>query len=388
MNASNRIFQYELPTKIVFGNGAVEELPEHVWRLGGSKALLVTDPGVLRAGVVRQALSVLENEGKACEVFSDIESDPDIRAVAEGVRIARKAGCDIVVGIGGGSALDSAKAIALMLGNEGSIADYVGVGKVPRKGAPMIAIPTTAGTGSEITIWSVLSDKENQVKLSVGSPYNCPDLALCDPELTLSLPPSVTAATGMDALVHALESYVNKATQPISEAMSLQAIKLISRSLRHAVLRGEDRQARYDMLLASLLAAMAFNATRLGLSHALAIPLGAKFHIPHGTVNAILLPEVMAYNLPAQLAKFREIAVLFGVDTAGKSDREIAEAGVEAIRQLKRDIGITQTLSDYGVTEDALEPVVQEALLSGNVPVNPRLAGAADLLAICRRALG
>lgn len=387
MDAYNRLFHYELPTAIAFGNGALRSLPDHIRRLGGGKALVVTDPGVLKAGVAAQVTGVLERRGIPFELFGDVESDPDIRSIASGIRQAKAGGCDMVVGVGGGSALDSAKAIALMLGNDGVIEDYVGLNKVPRKGAPVIAIPTTAGTGSEITIWSVLSDKASRVKLSVGSPFNCPDLALCDPELTLSLPPAVTAATGMDALTHALESYVNKATQPISEGMSLQAMKLIARSLRGAVLRGNDLQARYDMLLASLLAAMAFNATRLGLAHALAMPLGARFHIPHGTVNAILLPEVMAYNVPADIGKFRDIAVLFGVPAQQMGDLEAAEAGVAAIRRLKRDIGIRQTLSDFGVTEEALEEIAGEALESGNVPVNPRLAGAADLIGICRAAM-
>ncbi|MFB9275834.1 iron-containing alcohol dehydrogenase [Cohnella cellulosilytica] len=387
MNEGTRLFQYDLPTAIEFGNGAVRGLPGHIGRLGGGKALVVTDPGVLKAGVADKVTAELERGGVEYELFSDVESDPDIQSIAEGVRRAQAGGCDIVVGIGGGSALDTAKAVALMLGNEGSIRDYVGIHQVPRKGAPVIAIPTTAGTGSEITIWSVLSDKANNVKLSVGSRYNCPDLALCDPELTLSLPPSVTAATGMDALVHALESYVNKATQPISEGMSLQAMRLIARSLRNAVLRGNDLDARYDMLLGSLLAAMAFNATRLGLAHALALPLGARFHIPHGLVNAILLPEVMDYNLPAHIGKFKEIALIFGVEAGVRSDREIAEAGVGAIRQLMRDIGIHQTLTDFGVTEEELPVIAEESLLSGNVAVNPRLARAADLMDICRRAM-
>jgi len=383
----NRIFRYELPTTIEFGNGAVQMLPQHVRALGGTKVLIVSDPGVLRAGVVDRLTAPLKENQLPFVVFSEIEPDPNIESVDTATALAKSEGCDLVVGVGGGSSLDTAKAVGLMLANEGNIRDYVGINKVPRRGAPVIAIPTTAGTGSELTIWSVLSDKKAKAKLSVGSPYNCPTLALCDPELTVSLPAPITAATGMDALTHALESYVNKATQPISEGMSLQAMKMIARSLRAAVVQGENLAARHDMLLASLIAAMAFNPTRLGLAHALAMPLGAQFKIPHGTVNAILLPEVMAFNLVGNLEKFKEIAGIFGKKTDHLSLREAAERSVSAIRQLKADIGITQTLSDYGVMEKDLDAVVEEAMLSGNVPVNPVKPTLEDLKQICRAAM-
>jgi len=383
----NRIFRYELPTVIEFGNGAIRTLPDHIKRLKGTKVLLVSDPGVQKAGMTDKLALVLENSGIPYSIYSDIEPDPDIEGVMRGRDEALAAGCDCVVGLGGGSALDTAKAIGLMLGNEGHIRDYVGINIVPKKGAPVIAIPTTAGTGSEITIWSVLSDKEAEVKLSVGSPYNCPDVAIGDPELTTSLPAHITAATGMDALTHALESYVNKATQPISEALSIQSMKMIARSLRTAVVQGDNLEARYDMLLASLIAAMAFNPTRLGLSHALAIPLGAHFHIPHGTVNAILLPEVMQYNLIGNLGKFKEIAQIFDMPTDGLSTREAAEKSVMAIRQLKQDVGITQTLSDFGLTEGDLDLIAKEAMVSGNVPVNPRMPTLEDLKQLCRDAM-
>jgi alcohol dehydrogenase class IV len=383
----NRIFRYELPTIIEFGNGAIRTLPDHIKRLKGTKVLLVSDPGVQKAGMTDKLAHVLDTSGIPYSIYSDIEPDPDIEGVMRGRDVAQAAGCDCVVGLGGGSALDTAKAIGLMLGNEGHIRDYVGINIVPKKGASVIAIPTTAGTGSEITIWSVLSDKQAEVKLSVGSPYNCPDVAIGDPELTTSLPPYVTAATGMDALTHALESYVNKATQPISEALSIQSMKMIARSLRTAVTQGDNLEARYDMLLASLIAAMAFNPTRLGLSHALAMPLGAHFHIPHGTVNAILLPEVMQFNLIANMGKFKEIAQIFDMPTDGLSTREAAEKSVIAIRQLKQDVGITQTLSDYGVTEGDLDLIAKEAMVSGNVPVNPRMATLEDLKQLCRDAM-
>jgi alcohol dehydrogenase len=383
-----RRFRYEIPTAIEFGCGAIHTLADHVKALGGSRVLIVGDPGVVKAGVVERVAQPLRSAGIPFEIFSDIESDPDIASVEKGTASARASGSNLIVGVGGGSSLDTAKAIGIMLANDGHIRDYVGLNKVKHRPAPVIAVPTTAGTGSEMTIWSVLSDKERQVKLSVGSVYNCPALALLDPELTVPLPPHVTAFTGMDALTHALESYVNLNTQPISEGMAVQAMKMIATNLRFAVANGSNLEARANMLLASTIAAMAFNSTRLGLAHALALPLGAHFRIPHGLVNAILLPEVMRYNLIGNTAKFAEIAAIFGERVEHLSVHEAAERSVEAVRRLNRDIGITQTLGDFGVGEEHLEMIANEAMESGNVPVNPVKATAKDLIGICRRLLG
>ncbi|MGE6744057.1 iron-containing alcohol dehydrogenase [Allorhizobium sp. NPDC080224] len=382
-----RAFSYHIPTQIEFGNGAIARLPEFVKALGGSRVLVVGDPGVQRAGLIDRVQAILTGASIFNAVFADVESDPATRSVDEGTVHGKANGCDLVVGIGGGSALDTAKAIGLMLGNDGNIKDYVGIGKVPRAGTPVIAVPTTAGTGSELTIWSVLSDKVAKAKISVGSVLNCPAIALLDPELTLSLPPQITAATGMDALTHALESYVNTATQPISEAMSDQAMTLIARSLRKAVADGSDVEARGDMLLASTIAAMAFNSTRLGLVHAFAMPLGAKFGIPHGLVNAIMLPEVMRFNHLANPRKFARIAEIFGEKTAGLSVEEAAALSVSAIEKLKLDVGITAKLSNFGVTEGRFDEIVDEAMLSGNVPVNPRQPTKDDMKALLRAEL-
>lgn len=380
-------FTYHIPTAIEFGWGALARLPGIAKGLGGGRALVVGDPGVARAGLVERVASTLSQGGIPAATFTDVESDPAVQSVEAGTRLAKSEGCDVVVGVGGGSALDTAKAIGLMLTNGGTIRDYVGIDKVPKPGAPVVAIPTTAGTGSELTIWSVLSDREQKVKISVGSTFNCPQVALLDPELTLSLPPAITAATGMDALTHALESYVNKATQPISEAMSEQAMRLIAKSLRVAVAQGDNAQARADMLLASSIAALAFNSTRLGVVHAFAMPLGARFHLPHGLVNAILLPAVMRFNLPGNVAKYARIAEIFGEPIAGLSLRDAAARSVDAIQKLKDDIGITAKLGDYGLTEADFDAVVDEAMQSGNVPVNPRQPTRDDMKAILRAEL-
>lgn len=384
----NRTFSYELPTKIEFGVGVAGRVAERVEGCGGRKALLVADPGVLAAGVVDRVTGAFERASMPYALFSDVEPEPDAKGIVEGVELARSEDCDAVVGVGGGSALDSAKAIAVMLNNEGHIRDYAGQNLVPNPGAPMIAIPTTAGTGSEVTIWSVISEKDKKIKYGVGSPYTTATVALCDPEMTLTLPPHITASTGMDALAHALESYVNKVTQPISEALSIRAMELVARSLRTAVVAGENLQARSDMLLASLIAAMAFNPTRLGIAHALVMPIGANYKIPHSVGVAILLPEVMRFNLIGNLGKFVTIARIFGENTEGLSKRDAAELSVKAIRTLSEDVGISGGLARYGVEEDLLYDLAKEGIATGNIPVNPRTPTVEDLVGIMRACMG
>ena len=376
-------FSYHNPTAIEFGWGALARLPELVQTLGGRRALLVGDPGVAKAGLVDRVVAVL-GAALPVAVFTDVESDPDARSVDAGVELAKARGCDVIIGIGGGSAMDVAKSIGLMLTNPGNIRDYAGVGKIGKPGAPVIAIPTTSGTGSELTIWSVLTDKQKNQKFGVGSVLSCARIALLDPELTVSLPPAITATTGIDALTHALESYVNTATQPISEAMSEQSMMLIARSLRVAVAQPGNRQARTDMLLASTMAAMAFNSTRLGLVHAFAMPLGSRLHIPHGLANAIMLPAVMRFNLPGNLSKFMRIAQIFGERVEVLGERTAAERSVISIEQLKADVGITAKLGDFGMTEADINHIAAEAMLSGNVPVNPRQPTLDDMQALLR----
>ncbi|WP_300271670.1 iron-containing alcohol dehydrogenase [Halomonas sp.] len=383
----HRPFSFEMPTKIEFGIGLTRRLGEFVESLGGSKALVITDPGLIAAGVVERVTSALSQHGIEHVVFSEVESEPDARGVEASVELFRESGCDVIVAVGGGSALDTGKAVSAMLTNPGHIRDYAGLGVVKKHGAPFVAIPTTAGTGSEATIWSVISEKDKGLKYGVGSPLIVPDVALCDPELTVSLPPRITAVTGIDALGHALESYVNKATQPVSEALSEKAIMLIGRSLRTAVFAGDTVTARADMLLASSLAAMAFNPTRLGLAHALAMPVGSQAKIPHADVISILLPPVMRFNVVANQEKFARIAELFGEQVNHLSLHDAAEIGVRSVERLIRDVGAPDSLSDYGVREEDLEALAEEALQSGNVPVNPRVTTAQDLVAIMRECL-
>lgn len=372
-------FEFYNPTQVRYGAGLLSSLPTAIDELGIQSVLLACDQGIIDAGLTDRVTHVLRAANIKYVLFSAIESDPAVESVTQGISVAQENGCDGVVAVGGGSVLDAGKAIALMLTNKGRIQDYFGIDKVQQAGAPVIAIPTTAGTGSEVTVWSVLSDTDNDVKVNIGSYFNSPRIALLDPELTTSLPAGITAATGMDALTHAIESYVNKNCNLMIEGMAEKSIALIADNLRIAVLQGDNLEARGNMLIASSLAGISFNRIRLGLAHAFALPLGNMFNIPHGLVNAIMLTPVMKFNLPGNLQGYKNIATLFGESTSGLSLREAAERSVVAVQQLKHDIGLTQTLADFGVEEHHFKTIIDEALLSGNVAVNPRMPTRDDM---------
>lgn len=381
------MFTYKMPTEFFVGRGATAHFGEKIKEFNLSRVFIVTDSGVAGSGAIRKLEESLKTSKIPHAVFDEVEPEPTIQGVAKATGQAKKFKADVIVGVGGGSPMDSAKAVAVMATNSGKIFDYVGFGLVKKQPLPIIAVPTTSGTGSEATFWSVLCDKTKNIKASVGGWNLMPTLAVIDAELTIGLPPRITAATGMDALCHAMESYVAKSTQPISEGLSIAAMKLITRSLRKAVNRGDDIQAREDMIMGSLIAAMAFNITRLGNAHALAIPFGAHFGIPHGVVNAILLPWVMEYNLPAATEKYIEIARIFGESVDGLAPDEAAAKSVVAVKKLLVDIGLSEGLDAWKVTEKVLPKIAEEAVKSGNVPVNPRLTKVDDLIAIAKNAL-
>lgn len=381
------LYTYKMPTELFFGRGASEKIGERVKQLGSKSALVVTDKGVLKTGILGKIESSLNDYEVKYTIFSDIYSDPDVSNIVSGLKIFNENHCDIAIGIGGGSAMDTAKAIAAMANNPGECFDYIGIGKMRNPSYPVIAVPTTAGTGSEATYWAVLTDRVNKVKAGIGGWNLMPTLAIIDPVLTISLPPAITASTGMDALTHAIESYVSKASQPVSEGLAIQAIKMIARSLRRAYTNGEDLDAREDMIMGSLIAAMAFNVTRLGNAHALAAPLGVNFNIPHGICNAILLPHVMEFNYLASPHKHIEIAKIFDEKVEGLPESEAAHLAVFAIKKLMRDIDIVSGLSDYGVMESDLMEIAKEAHSSGNVKVNPRVTSVDNLIKILTMAM-
>jgi alcohol dehydrogenase len=373
---SARPFDYKLPTEIVFGEGRIGELGDHLKRFGVSRPLIVTDSGLRATGIADRIASLIADAGLAPDVFDGVTSDP-LTSTVEDVRdLILERGIDATVGLGGGSALDVAKASAAMAKNPGSPGDYVGREKLINNPLPIFAVPTTAGTGSEVTIWSVLTDAQSGAKVSIGSVRMMPRVALLDPELTYGLPPALTAATGMDALSHAVESYGSVWNHPIAESLALRAVELIGRHLRTAVQHGSNRDARRGMLMASLISEMAANSTRLGLSHALALPVGALRHVPHGLANAVLLGTVVDFNAAADPERYRGIARLLGEtnDAAG------------AIETLRRDIGITAGLGDWNVQPSDYERLADMAMKSDNVLANPREAGPDELVAILQAA--
>jgi alcohol dehydrogenase class IV len=293
-----------------------------------------------------------------------------------------------VIGLGGGSPIDIAKTVAVMLGNQGDIADYFGVDLVPKPGVPSLIIPTTAGTGSEVTPIAILSDEEEKLKKGVVSQHLFPRVALLDPELTLGLPPAVTAATGMDALIHAIEAYTSVNATDLTDLLAARAIGLIADNLRAAYARGDNLAARAAMLEGSLLAGMAFANAGVTAVHAFAYPIGAEFHIPHGVANTLMLPAVMQFNLVGNLGKFAEVAELMGQPTEGLSLREAAEEAVEAVVQLAEDLGVPTSLGEFGVKEEHLpalaEGVMKVTRLLAN---NPRTLTQADAEEIYRSVL-
>lgn len=388
LNPSQTFNFFPVPTDIHFGFGVLRTLPERVKALGGSRVFLVTDPGVRATGMVETIERLLRDAGLAVTVNDRVKPDSGSKLIDETTAELKASGAEVVVGVGGGSSLDTAKAIAALATNGGAALDWTGLHKLKQRPLPTIAIPTTAGTGSEVTLWSVFTDETRDLKVAIGSFLIYPAVALCDPELTLGLPPALTAATGMDALGHAIECVTNNACQPISAALAIQAIELIGRNLRTAVLNGGDREARYAMLLASTMAGIAMNPTRLGLAHALAMPLGSwHLRVPHGVAVAVTLPIVMEFNYRAAPDRFVEVARALGENVDGLGRLEAAARSVEAVRALARDVGIPKGLEQFGVRKEHVGRIVEEAMKSGNVVVNPRRTSAEQLATLLRESL-
>ncbi|MDK2926542.1 MAG: 1,3-propanediol dehydrogenase [Bacillota bacterium] len=379
-------FTWQLPTKVVFGTGTVRKIGEQARALGGTRVLVVTDPVLRRVGPIEETRKYLEEAGLAVTIYDGVEPNPTIEVVEQGLTLAREFACDLLVGLGGGSSIDSAKAIGLMLNNAGSISDYWGRAPANRA-VPVIAVPTTAGTASEVTWVTVIKDARRKVKMGIGHPNLAAAVALCDPALSTTMPANVTASTGLDALTHAVESYTNTSTEPISEALALEAIRLIGANLRPAVAKGDNLSARERMLLASLMAGLAFANTRLGIVHAITSPLGGYFPVPHGVVNAILLPYAMEFNLIGNLEKHARIAAALGENVQGLSPVEAAGRSVEAVKKLAKDVGLPAGLGEVGVKEESLPEVCAEAMKNVNIPINPRRPTVEDLITICKKAM-
>ena len=385
MNAS---FTFRLPTVVHFGVDAAASLGDRIREYGGSKVLVVSDQGVRKAGLLEQLLSRVEEAGLSVAVFDDVEPDPGLETIMRGAAVCSAAKCDLIVALGGGSPMDTAKGIRVVAENGGHIREYAGIGKVPRAASmPLICLPTTSGTGSEVTTFAVLSDWERNIKVTFGSPHLAATAAIVDPLLTISAPPSVTAASGVDALAHAIEAYVSTAAQPPADALGLKAIGLIADALRPAVANGKNQEARHDMALGSLLSGMAFNNGLLGITHSLGAALSGHAHVSHGVAISTLLPYVMDYNLPACQKRYRDVAEAMGANVGGLTPSEAAKVSVRLVRELVADTGLPTNLSALGVGEELLPAIAEGAMTHGMVRVNPRIPTATEMLGILRAAL-
>jgi len=377
------IKSFETVRRITFGSGSLENLGNEIKRVNGSKVLVVTDPGLKSAGVLDAVAAALDKAKLSFSVFAEVEPDPRVEVALASVKAAQACDPDVIVGLGGGSSLDLAKVTSVLLANGGPIEKYFGMELVPRPGVPLILIPTTAGTGSEMTSICVLSDTKNKVKKGIVSEHMFARAALLDPQLTLALPPRVTAMTGMDALVHAVESFVGVRATVFTDTLNLQAVRLVAANLRQAFAQGQNLTARENMLHASCLAGMAFSNTQNGLDHALALAIGGKFHLPHGQLTAFILPWVMEYNLIATPGKYIEIAKAFGEKPKGMPEVQAARLAVTAVKSLLDDLGISYKLSSYGVPREEFPALAKATVGAGRlISNNPRMVSEADVIGL------
>ena len=384
MNLLNS-FSFELPTKIEYGLGAAKGLCDVIKKLNARKALLVTDKGVAGSGLLEQIVGPLETHKLIWAVFDNVEPNPKDYNVQEGAEIASGFDPDCLVAIGGGSPIDCAKAVAVVARQRGAVRDYEGRNKIGANVLPLVAIPTTAGTGSEVTFSSVITDSREKFKFSIKDPKIAPKVALVDPEMTLSMPAELTASTGMDALTHAIEAFTAKASEPIADSAALYAIELIARYLRIAVSESHNLEARAGMLLGSLLAGIAFSHADVAAVHCVAEALGGKYDAAHGVCNAIVLPAVMAYNMEYCKERYARIAAAMGL--AVENVDQGAERAVEAVKKLASDIHLPG-FNSLGVQEKDLEELAVNAFKNGSNIDNPRPMKKEDYLNLFQLLIG
>jgi lactaldehyde reductase len=372
-----------------FGAGARKELPEVLNRMGVKKALVCTDKGLLKVGTAQKVTEVLDQCGFPYEIFSEVKPNPTVTNVKDGIKAFADAKADCIIAIGGGSAMDTAKGIGIVTNNPefSDIVSLEGVAPTKKKSVPIIALPTTAGTGAEVTINYVIIDEERQAKMVCVDPNDIPAVAIVDAELMYSLPKSLTAATGMDALTHAIEGYITKGAWVMSDMYELQAIKMIAEFLPIAVEEPTNPKGREGMALAQYIAAQAFSNVGLGLVHGMAHPMGSLHDIPHGVANALLLPTIMEFNMPKCIEKFGVIAQTMGVDTTGMSAQEAAQAAVDAVKALSIRVGIPQTLTALGIKEEDIPALAAQAIADVCTPGNPRDVTEAEIVELYKKVL-
>lgn len=386
-------FTFSIPQNVVFGAGSLSKLPEVAAKLKKSKALIISGPHLEKIGLVSKCSEAMQTAGIESVSFCRTEANPSVETVEAAAELYIESGADFIVAFGGGSPLDVAKGVAVLVTYGGKITDYEGGGKVPGPVVPMIAIPTTAGTGSEVTAFSVITDHSRNYKLSVASNYLLPAYAILDPELISTVPKGTAAACGIDAMVHALESYVSKAASPFSEMFSLRALELIGESIRDYVKDRKNKTAAERMLMGSLFAGIAFSHARLGDVHAMSHPISAIFDIPHGVANAIILPEVVKFNEtstknPCMLEKYYQIYRCVSESPVSKENFQPSMLHTE-LSALNQKLEIPAGLEKAGVEKGRFETVIQkmaeDAMKSGNIIINPRETRLEDILEMYRR---
>lgn len=369
--------QFIAPRKTYVGTGSANNLAQVVAEHGAKRIFLVTDRDIVKAGHVATVTQALERAKIEFSVYDGTESEPTLTSVDSAAEAMHRAGdVDLVVSMGGGSVMDVAKCANIVTMNGGSILDFEDGAENSKPISnllPHVAIPTTAGTGSEATVWAVFIDPKRRFKTAVQSPDLMPAVAILDPQMTVTMPPRVTAGTGMDALTHAIEAFVSSYSNPMTETLCAKAIELVSQNLRTAVRAGQDVDARTNMLIASYMAGMAFSNSTLGIVHTLAEAMGGFYRIPHGVTNSLMLPYVMKFNASAAMPKFARIAELMGEATEGKTLQKAAELSWGAVRMLSKDIGLPQTLREVGVRKDDLGEIIAIADKWANLSGNPKM---------------
>ena len=372
-----------------FGAGSRKELPAILERMGLTKAMVCSDKGLIKVGTTKMVTDVLDEVGFPYEIYSEIKPNPTVTNVKQGVEAFKASGADCLIAIGGGSSMDTAKGIGIVINNPefSDVVSLEGCALTKHKSVPIIALPTTAGTGAEVTINYVIIDEKRQAKMVCVDPNDIPAVAIIDPELMYSLPKSLTAATGMDALTHAIEGYITKGAWVMSDMYELQAIKMIAENLPLAVDEPTNPVGREGMALAQYIAAQAFSNVGLGLVHGMAHPMGALHDIPHGVANALLLPTIMEFNKPACTEKFAVIAKTMGVCTDGMTVEQAADAAVEAVRALSIRVGIPQHLSEIGIGEKDIPALAAQAIADVCTPGNPREVSLEQIVELYRKVL-
>lgn len=380
-------YKFFMPAISLMGADCLKDAGDQVGELGFKKALIVTDKVLGQIGIVKKVTDVLDNKNIEYAIYDETKPNPTVKNVNDGLALLKEKECDFVISLGGGSAHDCAKGIALLATNGGEIKDYEGVDKSKKPQLPMVGINTTAGTGSEMTLFAIITDEERHIKMALVDKHLTPIIAVNDPMLMLAMPKSLTAATGMDALTHAIEAYVSTSATPITDACAEKAIELISNYLVNAVENGQDVEARDMMAYAEYLAGMAFNNASLGYVHAMAHQLGGFYNLPHGVCNAILLPHVQEYNKAISASRLAKIAKIMGGNIEELTDEQGADLCIDMIKSLSQTIGIPEGLGVLGVKESDFETLATNALNDACSLTNPRKGNLEEVIAIFRKAM-